>query len=63
MKSHWFHLMPYQDLPEDFKEKHPSVWVDVSSELFDPARADTNFTTNIWTSWSLPTAWGLMVSA
>ena len=38
MKSHWFHLMPYQDLPEDFKEKHPSVWVDVSSELFDPAR-------------------------
>ncbi len=37
MKSHWFHLMPYQDLPEDFKEKHPSVWVDVSSELFDPA--------------------------
>ena len=38
MKCHWFHLMPYQDLPEDFKEKHPSVWVDVSSELFDPAR-------------------------
>ena len=36
MKSHWFHLMPYQDLPEDFKEKHPSVWVDVSSKLYDP---------------------------
>jgi alkanesulfonate monooxygenase SsuD/methylene tetrahydromethanopterin reductase-like flavin-dependent oxidoreductase (luciferase family) len=35
----FFHLMPYTDLPDDFKEKHPSVWVDVDSRLFDPARA------------------------
>ncbi|HWC30314.1 MAG TPA: LLM class flavin-dependent oxidoreductase, partial [Dehalococcoidia bacterium] len=38
MKFHWFHLMPYPDLPEDFREKYHSVWVDVPSHLFDPAR-------------------------
>src|SRR6185437_15834889 len=36
MKFHWFHLMPYPELPEDFKESHRSVWVDVPSSLFDP---------------------------
>jgi alkanesulfonate monooxygenase SsuD/methylene tetrahydromethanopterin reductase-like flavin-dependent oxidoreductase (luciferase family) len=35
----WFHLMPYTELPEDFQQKHPSVWVDVHSSLFDPKRA------------------------
>ncbi len=39
MKLMWFHLMPYTELPEDFREKHPSVWVDVHSSLFDPKRA------------------------
>ena len=39
MKLLWFHLMPYTELPDDFKEKHPSVWVDIDSRLFDPARA------------------------
>jgi alkanesulfonate monooxygenase SsuD/methylene tetrahydromethanopterin reductase-like flavin-dependent oxidoreductase (luciferase family) len=39
MKLCWFHLMPYTDLPEDFKEKHASVWVDIDSRLFDPAKA------------------------
>lgn len=39
MKLLWFHLMPYTDLPEDFKERHPSVWVDIHSSLFDPAKA------------------------
>ncbi len=38
MKFHWFHLMPYPDLPEDFREKYHSVWVDVPSHLYDPAR-------------------------
>ncbi len=38
MKSHWFHLMPYKYLPEDFKDKYPSVWVDVPSELYDPVK-------------------------
>ena len=35
MKLSWFHLMPYRFLPEDFKEKYRSVWVDVPSELYD----------------------------
>ena len=39
MKLMWFHLMPYTDLPDDFREKHPSVWVDIHSSLFDPRRA------------------------
>ena len=37
MKFLWFHLMPYQDLPEDFKQAHSSVWVDIDPTLFDPA--------------------------
>ena len=37
MKLHWFHLMPYPALPEDFKERFRSVWVDPPvRELFDP---------------------------
>jgi alkanesulfonate monooxygenase SsuD/methylene tetrahydromethanopterin reductase-like flavin-dependent oxidoreductase (luciferase family) len=31
--------MPYRELPDDFREAHPSVWVDIDSRLFDPARA------------------------
>src|SRR6266516_325796 len=29
MKLEMFHLMPYRELPEDFREKHHSAWVDV----------------------------------
>jgi alkanesulfonate monooxygenase SsuD/methylene tetrahydromethanopterin reductase-like flavin-dependent oxidoreductase (luciferase family) len=39
MKLMWFHLMPYTELPADFKQKHPSIWVDIHSSLFDPKRA------------------------
>ena len=39
MKHFLFHLMPYQDLPPDFEQKHESAWVWVPNELFDPARA------------------------
>jgi len=38
MKVSWFHLMPYRYLPDDFKEKYRSVWVDVPSHLFDPEK-------------------------
>jgi len=38
MKLHSFHLMPYADLPDDFRETYRSVWVDVPSRLFDPLR-------------------------
>jgi alkanesulfonate monooxygenase SsuD/methylene tetrahydromethanopterin reductase-like flavin-dependent oxidoreductase (luciferase family) len=36
MKFSWFHLMPYRFLPEDFKQRYHSVWVDVPSKLYDP---------------------------
>lgn len=39
MKLMYFQLMPYTELPDDFREKHPSVWVDIHSSLFDPRRA------------------------
>ena len=35
MKIEMFHLCPYRDLPEDFREKYRSVWVDVPRHLFD----------------------------
>ncbi|MEA3027150.1 MAG: hypothetical protein QOF91_2435, partial [Alphaproteobacteria bacterium] len=37
MKFHFFHLMPYPELPADFRQQNRSVWVDVPSSLFDPA--------------------------
>src|SRR5438552_2480299 len=39
MKLEMFHLMPYRELPEDFREKYHSVWVDVPSELCDPLKS------------------------
>jgi alkanesulfonate monooxygenase SsuD/methylene tetrahydromethanopterin reductase-like flavin-dependent oxidoreductase (luciferase family) len=39
MKLMWFHLMPYTELPENFKAEHPSIWVNIDSGLFDPKRA------------------------
>ena len=36
MKFHWFNLMPWPYLPDDFREKNRSVWVDVDSRLYDP---------------------------
>jgi alkanesulfonate monooxygenase SsuD/methylene tetrahydromethanopterin reductase-like flavin-dependent oxidoreductase (luciferase family) len=43
MKFHFFHLMPYPDLPGDFRDKYPSVWVDVPVSLFDPAVANRSY--------------------
>ena len=39
MKFLWFHLMPYTELPDDFRDNHPSIWVDIDSRLFRPERA------------------------
>ena len=36
MKLLWFHLAPYPELPDDFRDRHRSVWVDIDSGLFDP---------------------------
>ncbi|MEM9564679.1 MAG: LLM class flavin-dependent oxidoreductase [Actinomycetota bacterium] len=40
VKFCWFNLMPWPDLPEDFRESNRSVWVDIDSRLFDPERAN-----------------------
>ena len=40
MKFVWFNLMPWPDLPDDFRANHRSVWVDIDQKLFDPVRAN-----------------------
>ncbi len=40
VKFCWFNLMPWPDLPDDFRETQRSVWVDIPSTLFDPERAN-----------------------
>jgi alkanesulfonate monooxygenase SsuD/methylene tetrahydromethanopterin reductase-like flavin-dependent oxidoreductase (luciferase family) len=41
MKFVWFNLMPWPDLPDDFRETNRSVWVDIPQKYFDPIRANT----------------------
>jgi alkanesulfonate monooxygenase SsuD/methylene tetrahydromethanopterin reductase-like flavin-dependent oxidoreductase (luciferase family) len=37
VKFHFFHLMPYPNLPHDFRQRYHGVWVDLpATELFDP---------------------------
>lgn len=38
MKIFLFHLMPWQYLPEDLREKHPSSWVTYSNANYDPEK-------------------------
>ena len=38
MKFVWFNLMPWPYLPDDFPQKHRSVWVDIDSKLYDPVK-------------------------
>jgi len=33
-----FNLMPYRELPDDFEQKYPSVWVTPPKTLYDPKR-------------------------
>jgi alkanesulfonate monooxygenase SsuD/methylene tetrahydromethanopterin reductase-like flavin-dependent oxidoreductase (luciferase family) len=48
MKSIFFHLMPYRDLPADFEEKHESVWVTPpNDELCDPERVEQYYKWNL----------------
>jgi hypothetical protein len=42
MKLTWFHLMPYTELPENFRGKHPSVWIDVHWSMSDPKVAEAD---------------------
>ena len=45
MRFVWFNLMPWPDLPEDFREKYRSVWVDIPSALYDPTRGHEVYNT------------------
>ena len=36
MKFTWFNLMPWPSLPDNFREEHHSVWVDIPNKLYDP---------------------------
>ena len=38
MKFTWFNLMPWPHLPDDFRPTNRSVWVDINSRYFDPAK-------------------------
>ncbi len=38
MKFTWFNLMPWPYLPDDFRERHRSVWVDIPNTLYDPVK-------------------------
>jgi alkanesulfonate monooxygenase SsuD/methylene tetrahydromethanopterin reductase-like flavin-dependent oxidoreductase (luciferase family) len=38
LKFTFFNLMPWPFLPDDFRKRHRSVWVDIPSTLYDPRR-------------------------
>ena len=38
MRFTWFNLMPWPYLPDDFREKNRSVWVDIPNTLYDPQK-------------------------
>ncbi|WP_112430187.1 LLM class flavin-dependent oxidoreductase [Thermogemmatispora tikiterensis] len=35
---HYFHLMPWPDLPPDFDEKYDSAWVTLPNSIYDPEK-------------------------
>ena len=41
MKFTYFHLMPFDGLPEDFQQRYRSVWVDIPPEVQDVKRIHT----------------------
>jgi alkanesulfonate monooxygenase SsuD/methylene tetrahydromethanopterin reductase-like flavin-dependent oxidoreductase (luciferase family) len=45
MKFTWFNLMPWPYLPDDFRRKHRSVWVDIPSSLYDPVKGHALYNT------------------
>jgi len=38
VKFEWFHLMPWPELPDDFRQRYKSVWVDPPPSLYDARR-------------------------
>ena len=45
MKFTWFNLMPWPHLPENFREEHRSVWVDIPNKLYDPVEGHKVYNT------------------
>jgi alkanesulfonate monooxygenase SsuD/methylene tetrahydromethanopterin reductase-like flavin-dependent oxidoreductase (luciferase family) len=45
MKFTWFNLMPWPYLPDDFREKYRSVWVDIPTTLYDPVKGHELYNT------------------
>jgi alkanesulfonate monooxygenase SsuD/methylene tetrahydromethanopterin reductase-like flavin-dependent oxidoreductase (luciferase family) len=45
MKFTWFNLMPWPYLPDDFREKYRSVWVDIPNSLYDPVKGHEVYNT------------------
>jgi len=45
MKFTWFNLMPWPHLPNDFREKYRSVWVDIPTTLYDPVKGHDLYNT------------------
>ena len=45
MRLTYFALMPWPYLPDDFREKNRSVWVDIDQPLFDPAKSHEVYNT------------------
>src|SRR5579859_5852641 len=38
MRFTWFNLMPWPYLPDDFRQRYRSVWVDLPNKLYDPVK-------------------------
>lgn len=38
LSFHYFHLMPWPDLPPDFEEKYESAWVTLPNSIYDPVK-------------------------
>jgi alkanesulfonate monooxygenase SsuD/methylene tetrahydromethanopterin reductase-like flavin-dependent oxidoreductase (luciferase family) len=38
LQFHYFHLMPWPYLPEDFDEKYDSAWVTLPNSIYDPEK-------------------------
>ncbi len=62
MKFTWFHLMPWPHMPEDFRQKHRSVWVDLPSKMYQPELGHIAIT-SISTSSNMPRRWASTASA
>ena len=57
MKSIFFHLMPYRDLPADFEQRYESIWVTPpNTELCDPRQVAQYYQWNLDVI-GCPTVW------